>query len=229
MAIFLLLPFHFIIYNQNNTDYRKYTYYINQFKNSNMKSIVFFTVFLMELGLAKYSASSVEVQAEKEMKLIERFSEFVKRCKQDLMIVEKPTVLSCLRAEILTWLMVHHDLVSACRFSSSCSETTLLSIEEYLMLHQLRTITESFFFDIYDGQSIQQIKQLQPTTDVNGRKYVYGMAGIARIFGASLMTAHRIKKSGIIDAAITQIGRKIVVDAELALKLASRKNVNTNN
>ena len=31
---------------------------------------------------------------------------------------------------------------------------------------------------------------------------------------------YRIKKSGIIDKAITQIGRKIVVDADLALSLA---------
>ena len=44
--------------------------------------------------------------------------------------------------------------------------------------------------------------------------------GIARIFGCSVPTANRIKKSGIIDKAITQIGRKIVVDADLALSLA---------
>ena len=31
----------------------------------------------------------------------------------------------------------------------------------------------------------------------------------------SVPTANRIKKSGIIDKAITQIGRKIVVDADL--------------
>jgi hypothetical protein len=36
-------------------------------------------------------------------------------------------------------------------------------------------------------------------------------------------TAHRIKKNGKIDGAITQIGRKIIVDAELALELAGRK------
>lgn len=44
--------------------------------------------------------------------------------------------------------------------------------------------------------------------------------GIARVFGCSVPTANRIKKSGIIDKAITQIGRKIVVDADLALSLA---------
>lgn len=48
----------------------------------------------------------------------------------------------------------------------------------------------------------------------------YGIEGIARIFGCSVPTANRIKKSGIIDKAITQIGRKIVIDADLALALA---------
>lgn len=48
----------------------------------------------------------------------------------------------------------------------------------------------------------------------------YGIEGIVRVFGCSVPTANRIKKSGIIDKAITQIGRKIVVDADLALSLA---------
>lgn len=53
--------------------------------------------------------------------------------------------------------------------------------------------------------------------------YVYGLAGIARLFGCSLPTANRIKQSGKINRAITQVGRKIIVDAELALELAGRK------
>ena len=64
--------------------------------------------------------------------------------------------------------------------------------------------------------------QPQPVTDTS-RKYVYGILGIAKLFGCSLPTANRIKKSGRIDKAITQIGRKIIVDAELALELAGKK------
>ena len=64
--------------------------------------------------------------------------------------------------------------------------------------------------------------EAQPVTDT-GRKYVYGILGIAKLFGCSLPTANRIKKSGKIDKAITQIGRKIIVDAELALELAGKK------
>lgn len=63
-----------------------------------------------------------------------------------------------------------------------------------------------------------------PTIDSTAKKHVYGIVGIARLFGCSMPTAHRIKKSGKIDSAITQIGRKIIVDAELALELAGRKN-----
>ena len=39
----------------------------------------------------------------------------------------------------------------------------------------------------------------------------------------SLPTANRIKQSGKINRAITQVGRKIIVDADLALELAGRK------
>lgn len=55
------------------------------------------------------------------------------------------------------------------------------------------------------------------------KRYVYGIAGICEIFSCSKPTAIRIKKSGRIDKAITQVGRKIVIDADLALQLASQK------
>ncbi len=61
------------------------------------------------------------------------------------------------------------------------------------------------------------------TIDASSPKYVYGLSGIASIFGCGIPTANRIKKSGKIDRAIKQIGRKIIVDAELALELAGKK------
>ena len=51
------------------------------------------------------------------------------------------------------------------------------------------------------------------------KKFVYGIAGIRKLFGCSDSTALRIKKSGVIDDAITQQGKTIVVDAEYALAL----------
>ncbi len=55
------------------------------------------------------------------------------------------------------------------------------------------------------------------------KKYVYGIAGIAELFQCSVATANKIKASGRIDNAIIQIGRKIMVDADLALELAGKK------
>ena len=65
-------------------------------------------------------------------------------------------------------------------------------------------------------------KPAQPAADKE-KKYVYGIGGIARLFGCSRPTANRIKKSGRINRAITQIGRKIIVDADMARELAGRK------
>ena len=51
------------------------------------------------------------------------------------------------------------------------------------------------------------------------KRYVYGIAGLAKLFQCSQVTAQRIKSSGEIDDAISQIGGIIVVDAEYALDL----------
>ena len=58
------------------------------------------------------------------------------------------------------------------------------------------------------------------TPQVASKGNYYGIEGIARVFGCSVPTANRIKKSGIIDKAITLFGCLFVVDADLALSLA---------
>ena len=65
--------------------------------------------------------------------------------------------------------------------------------------------------------------QPQPAPIQEAKKFCYGIRGIAELFNCSIVTANRIKKSGKIDGAITQIGRKIIVQADLALELAGRK------
>lgn len=52
----------------------------------------------------------------------------------------------------------------------------------------------------------------------HGPRYVYGLKGIMELFGVSNMTAQRYKK-GVIKAAVSQYGRKIVTNADLALEL----------
>jgi len=70
-----------------------------------------------------------------------------------------------------------------------------------------------------------QKEALKPQTVIQQpeKKFVHGLEGIAQLFGCSRTTASEIKKSGKIDEAITQVGRTIVVDAELALALAKKR------
>lgn len=63
----------------------------------------------------------------------------------------------------------------------------------------------------------------KPEVKISERKHVYGIKGIAELFGCSTATAQRIKKSGRIDKAVTQVGRKIVVDCDRALELYKLK------
>ena len=81
---------------------------------------------------------------------------------------------------------------------------------------------EEFIFLNRHALQESETKPAQPAADKD-KKYVYGIGGIARLYGRSIPTANRIKKSGRIDRAITQIGRKIIVDADMALELAGRK------
>ena len=91
-----------------------------------------------------------------------------------------------------------------------------------LLVKPIWQMTGEEFLFLSRHASIHAEAQTQPTTNKE-RKKVYTLPGIASLFGCSLPTANRIKKSGKIDKAITQIGRKIIVDAELALELAGKK------
>ena len=95
------------------------------------------------------------------------------------------------------------------------------NLQELLSKPVWQMTGEEFIF-LSKHASRQTETQPQPITDTE-RKYVYGILGIAKLFRCSLPTANRIKKSGKIDKAITQIGRKIIVDVELALELAGKK------
>lgn len=79
---------------------------------------------------------------------------------------------------------------------------------------------EEFLF-LQNATHSEECSAVKPQVTVeSSKRYEYGIRGIAKIFGCSIPTANRIKKSGRIDRAITQVGRKIIIDAELALQLA---------
>ena len=70
------------------------------------------------------------------------------------------------------------------------------------------------------SRSTVQDQQIVSISDNSlNKKYVYGIRGIANLLNCSIAKANRIKKRGIIDEAIIQEGRSIMVDVELALSL----------
>lgn len=56
------------------------------------------------------------------------------------------------------------------------------------------------------------------------KRYVYGLKGLQKLLGCSKTTASRLKQSGKIDGAITQVGALIIIDADKALELAKKNN-----
>ncbi len=78
--------------------------------------------------------------------------------------------------------------------------------------------------DVTVGELLDLIEERVNTkvvvdTTKESKPHVYGLAGIAELFGCSKTSANRIKQSGVIDEAITQIGNLIVCDAKKALEL----------
>ena len=79
--------------------------------------------------------------------------------------------------------------------------------------------------DITVGELLEflqaSLQKTEPEVPEN-KNYVYGIDGLADLLHCSRKTACNVKSSGKIDAAITQVGRKIVIDADKALRLLQR-------
>lgn len=93
---------------------------------------------------------------------------------------------------------------------------------EYLKQKPLWQMTGEEFLSLQNHRESES--ETQDELNSTTKQFVYGLKGLANLFGCSIPTASRIKASGKIDRAITQIGRKIIVDADLAIELAGRKN-----
>lgn len=74
------------------------------------------------------------------------------------------------------------------------------------------------------GQLLELIQNKQPTPAEigKGKVYVYGLRGIRQLFNVSHATAQRYKDT-IIRDAVSQQGRKIIVDKEKAMELFNSK------
>ena len=81
-------------------------------------------------------------------------------------------------------------------------------------------LTVAQLTEVIDKAVEESLRRRQPSD--TQRRLVYGIKGIAQVFGVSERQARYIKSSGVINKAIKQQGRTIVTDADLALQLFGR-------
>lgn len=86
-------------------------------------------------------------------------------------------------------------------------------------------LTLGDLLDIVETRVRQVLNGTTPK-DTEKRRYVYGLKGLMNLLGCSKTTASRLKQSGKLDAAITQCGSLIIIDAEKALQLAGNNRNN---
>lgn len=92
------------------------------------------------------------------------------------------------------------------------------------IMNMLLNMTQDEFFDRLKECFAEALFAPNPDEGVKIKKhYVYGLQGLCNLLGCSTATASRIKRSGVIDAAISQVGKIIVVDADLALDLLNTR------
>lgn len=82
-------------------------------------------------------------------------------------------------------------------------------------------LTVAQLAEVIDRAVEESLRRRQPQE--TSPRLVYGIKGIAAIFGVSERQARYIKSSGVISKAIRQQGRTIVTDADLALQLFGRR------
>ncbi len=84
----------------------------------------------------------------------------------------------------------------------------------------LLQLTGQEFVDLLrEGLGLSALGYDDPEPMEVKKHLVYGLQGLCDLLGCCKSTASKIKQTGILDPAIKQHGRVIVIDADLALDL----------
>ncbi len=86
-----------------------------------------------------------------------------------------------------------------------------------LLRTRIIDLTVEDLVGIIDNRLSEVIKHTNPT--VSAEKYARSIKELAYFLGVSTRKINRIKSTGVIDDAITQCGRMIIIDKERALEL----------
>lgn len=83
-------------------------------------------------------------------------------------------------------------------------------------------LSVSEFLEVQKMALSEQGSEKQETPQTKKKNYVYGLRGIRNLFHVSHATAQRLK-DGVLNPAVRQLGRKIIVDADLAMELFNQQ------
>ena len=88
-------------------------------------------------------------------------------------------------------------------------------ISEEVLDKQIFIMTGREFLELFNIVKDKKI----PPRQVPSKEYVYGLDGLAKLLNCGKSKAQQVKNSGIIDEAIIQSGKKIIIDKAKALEL----------
>lgn len=92
------------------------------------------------------------------------------------------------------------------------NKETLISNDTPVAMLTVGQLREALGIQSVDTESVMSAEKGKP------KQYVYGLAGIRKLFNVSHPTAQKYK-DGILRDAVSQRGRVIVVDVEKAMEL----------
>lgn len=89
-------------------------------------------------------------------------------------------------------------------------------------------LTVGQLFGLLDAKVKEMAQAAQPPApteaEQNKEPFVYGIAGIASLFGCSKRTAQRIKDGGEFSEAIFQHGKQIIIDVQAVRAIQRERN-----
>lgn len=91
--------------------------------------------------------------------------------------------------------------------------------KDQLLKLPLWQYTGEQLLELLDSRNVKDNIEPDGAAITAKRWLVYGIKGLCELLQCSRATAIRIKNSGVIERAITQTGRKIIIDAQFALDL----------
>ena len=88
-------------------------------------------------------------------------------------------------------------------------------IKEEILNKPIMTMTGREFLELF-GKAINTPAKVK---DFSQTECVFGLDGLASLIGCKKTKAQQVKNSGILDDAIIQNGRKLIIDKNKALEL----------